>query len=66
VRETWVTPGNRPEQLLEILHDVQNDLGFDPKSCLLRLPKRLIYRALKSVASLASIMTTRASHLDGT
>ncbi|MCK4275147.1 MAG: NAD(P)H-dependent oxidoreductase subunit E, partial [Phycisphaerae bacterium] len=31
VRETCVTRSNRPEQLLEILHDVQNALGFASK-----------------------------------
>jgi formate dehydrogenase subunit gamma len=31
VRETCLMRGNRPEQLLEILHDVQNALGFASK-----------------------------------
>lgn len=31
VRETCVMRGNRPEQVLEILHDVRNALGFASK-----------------------------------
>jgi formate dehydrogenase subunit gamma len=40
-RETALRYGNRPDALLEILHDLQEDLGFIPETALPALAKAL-------------------------
>jgi NADH:ubiquinone oxidoreductase subunit E len=66
VRKICEAHGNRPDELLEILHDVQHAIGFVPKTLSAATAEALNLRAPKSMASSPSIMTIGANSPAGT